>query len=179
MLQPQQSHWILAVALALILSGLDSASPQTVSAPPEKLGQLQITVSKVEQYTMIGDRFDGGPIRYRPFGYIYLHFKNVGPLPVCVSLVPSVEEYKGSEPQYKQPLKTGFAYNPKIENLKPGRETSGYYDFQPSPQKRTYVLMLQQAGQTQKCGEGGKTESAATSEGPSARFPLSGNTKPH
>ncbi|MGA8406821.1 MAG: hypothetical protein WB680_06545, partial [Candidatus Acidiferrales bacterium] len=85
----------------------------------------------------------------------------------------------GSELQYTQPLKTGFSYNPKIENLKPGREASGYYDFQPSPQTRTCVLILQQARQTQKCGEGGKTENAATSEGPSVRFSLSGNTKPH
>ncbi len=90
--------------------------------------------------------------------------------------MPSVEEYKGSELQYTQPLKTGFAYNPRIENLKPGGETSGYYDFRPSPQKRSYALILQQAALTQKCGEGGKTKNATTSEGPSVRFPLSENT---
>ena len=178
MTKPKRTRWMPVVALALILDGLVSASPQTSSIPSEKLGQLQITVSKVEQYTMAGDRFDGGPISYRQFGYIHLHFKNVGGFAVCVSLMPFVEEYKGSELQYTQPLKTGFAYNPKIENLKPGRETSGYYDFRPSPQKRTYVLVLQQRAPTQGCGERSEGGSATTSAAPSVRFSLSGITKP-
>ena len=128
---------------------------------------------------MVGDSFDGETISHHQFGYIYLHFKNLGDFPVCVSLVPAVEEYKGSELQYTQALKTGFAYNPKIENLKRGGETSGYYDFRPSPQKRTYVLVLQQAARTQECGERSEAKNATTSERPSVRFPLSGNTRPH
>ena len=179
MTEPKPIRWLLLVPLALAFCAREGGSAQKASSCSESLGQLQITVSKVEQYTMVGDSFDGRTTSYNQFGYIYLHFKNVGHLPVCVSLLPSVEEYKGSELQYTQPLKTGFAYNPKIENLKPGRETSGYYDFRPSPQKRTYVLILQQDGQRQKCGEGDKTKDAATSEGPSVRFPLSENTKPH
>jgi hypothetical protein len=170
---------LFVVALALGSYGFVEATPQTGPAPTKALGQIEVTVSKVEQYTMVGDSFNGRTTSYNQSGYIYLHFKNVGHLPVCVSLLPSVEEYKRSELQYTQPLKTGFAYNPKIENLNPGRETSGYYDFQPSPQKRSYDLILQQAAQTQKCGAGGKTNNATTSEGPSVRFPLSENTKPH
>src|SRR5271170_2025214 len=143
MTKPIVFRWMPVVAAALILNGLISAFPQTVSATPEKLGQLEITVSKVEQFTMIADRFDGTAISSgRRVGRIYLHFKNVGDFPVCTSLVPSVEEYKGAEWQYTQPITTGFAYNPKIERLRPGAVTSGYYDFQPSPQKRDYVLVL-------------------------------------
>jgi hypothetical protein len=170
---------LFVVALALVSYGFVEATPQTGPAPTKALGQIEVTVSKVEQYTMIGDRFDGRPSTYLQFGRIYLRFKNVGDFPVCVPLLPFVEEYKGAELQYTQPLKTGFAYNPQIENLKPGEEISGHYDFRPSPQKRTYFLILRQAGRTQSCGEGGKTENAAMSEGPSVRLSLSGNTKPH
>jgi hypothetical protein len=76
--------------------------------------------------------------------------------------MPFVEEYKGSELQYRQPLKTGFTYNPKIDSPKPGAETTGYYDFRPSPLKRTYVLILQQRAETQKCGETSESRNVAT-----------------
>jgi len=161
------------VTLALILGGFVGAYPQTAPAPAKKLGELEITVSKVEQFSMTGDRFDGGPISSSLVGRIYLRFKNVGDYPVCASLVPSVEAYKGAEWQYTQPIKTGFAYNPKIEKLTPGAETSGYYDFQPSPQKRDYVLVLRQNTQTQKCGKTSENKNATTSNAPSVRFSLS------
>lgn len=170
---------LLLVPLALAFLALARASAQRTSSSPENLGQLQITVSKVELYTMAGDRFDRGPISYYQFGYIYLHFKNVGNFPVCVSLTPFVEEYQGSELQHTQPLKTGFAHNPKIENLKPGGESSGYYDFRPSPQNRTYVFVLREQGPMQQCEEQSKSKNATTSDGPSVRFPLSGDAKPH
>src|SRR5271156_1172078 len=166
-------RWMPLVSSALILSGLVGASPQSVPATPQKLGQLEITVSKVEQFSMTGDRFDGGPISSSLVGRIYLRFKNVGDYPVCASLVPSVEAYKGAEWQYTQPIKTGFAYNPKIEKLTPGAETSGYYDFQPSPQKRDYVLVLRQTTQTQKSGKTSENKNATTSNAPSVRFSLS------
>jgi hypothetical protein len=177
MTKPAVFRWILIVALALIFDGFVGASPKAVSVPTQSLGKLEITVSKLEQGTMIADRFDGGPaVSSYPVGRIYLHFKNVGDFPVCASLVPSVEEYKGSEWMYTQPIKIGFAYNPKIENLMPGAEKWGYYDFGPSPQKRGYVLVLQQFAQSQKCGETRKNKNAITSDAPSVRFSLSGST---
>jgi hypothetical protein len=168
---------MVVVASALILNGLVSASPQTSSVTPEKLGQLEITVSKVEQFSMVGDRFDGGPVSYSLAGRVYLRLKNIGDFPVCASLVPSVEEYKGAQWQYTQTIKTGFAYNPKIEKLRPGAETMGYYDFRPSPQKRDYVLVLQQLAAMQDCGETSESKNAPTSDAPSVRFSLSRNTK--
>src|SRR5271170_5861083 len=170
-----ECRWPLVFILAMILDGFVSAYPQTVAAPSEKLGQVEITVSKVEQGSMIADRFDGGPpASSYPEGRIYLQFKNVGDIPVCVEFVPAVEEYKASELQYTQPIKTGFAYNPQIENLKVGAESSGYYDFRPSPQKRDYVLVLRQAAQTQKCGKKRETRNTRTSDAPTVRFSLSG-----
>ncbi len=165
------------VAIALILNGLVSAASQTVAATPEKLGQLEITVSKVEQFSLTADRFDGGPISSDRVGRIYLRFKNVGNSPVCAWLVPSVEEYKGAEWQYTQTIKTGFAYNPKIEKLRPGTETSGYYDFRPSPQKRNYALVLQQTDETQNCEERNRSKGATMSDVSTVRFSLPGNPK--
>ena len=165
------------VALALILNGLVSAFPQTVLATPEKLGQLEITNSKVEQFSMTGDRFDGGPTFARPAGHIYLRFKNAGGFPVCAALVPSVAAYKGADWQHTQQVKTGFAYNPQIEELRPGKETMGYYDFRPSPQKRDYVLVLQQVARTQDCGKRSESKNATTSDAPSVRLLLSRRTK--
>jgi hypothetical protein len=173
MTMPAILRWMPVVASAVILNGLVSASPQTVLATREKLGQLEITVSRVEQFSMTADRFDGRPNSTDRIGRIYLHFKNVGDFPVCASLVPSVEEFKGAEWQYTQPIKTGFAYNPKIEKLRPGVETSGYYDFRPSPQKRDYVLVLQLLAQTQKCGDVSESNKATTSDSPTVRFSLS------
>lgn len=170
-------RWILVVAAALILSGLVSALAQSLSAMPQKLGQLEITVSKVEQFSMIADTFDGRTTSSQRLGRIYLRVRNVGDFPVCASLVPSVEEYKGAEWQYTQTIKTGFAYNPKIEKLMPGAETTGYFHFEPSPQKRDYVLVLQQHARTQKCDKTGDSGNATTSEAPTARFPLSENPK--
>ena len=69
---------MLLAPLALAFQMPAGASAQRASPSPENLGQLQITVSKVEQYTMVGDGFDGGPISYRRFAYIHLHLKNVG-----------------------------------------------------------------------------------------------------
>jgi hypothetical protein len=179
MTKPARFRCLVVVALALVSDGFLHATPQTGSVPTKVLGPLEITVSKVEQYTAAGDRFDGGPISYYQFGYIYLHFKNVGDSRACVSLVPSVEEYKGSELQYTQQLQTGFGYNPKIQDLQPGRETSGYYEFHPSPQRRAYVLVLQQRSRTQTCGQRNQSRNVKMSDAPSVRFAVSGNTKPH
>jgi hypothetical protein len=100
------------------------------------LGQLEISVSKVAQFSMVADACDGRITSSDRIGRVYVHFKNVGEFPVCASLVPFVEEYKGAEWQYMQRIKTGFAYNPKIEKLGPTAETSECFDFRPSPPKR-------------------------------------------
>jgi len=170
MTKPVVFRWMPVFAAALIFNGLIGASPQTVLATPRKLGQLEVTVSKVEQYLMVADTFDGRTTSSHRVGLIYLRFKNVGDSPRCATLVPSVEEYKGAEWQYTQPIKTGFAYNPTIEKLRPGAETTGYYDFRPSPHKRDYVLVLQQLVQTQTCGNTSEKKNATTSDAPSVRI---------
>jgi hypothetical protein len=177
MTKPAAFHWALVVALAHMLSGLLSASPQTVPAAPQKLGQLEIIVSKVERFSMIADTFDGRTTSSSRVGRIYLRIKNVGDFPVCTSLVPSVEEFKGTEWQYTQPIKTGFAYNPKIEKLRPAAETTGYYDFRPSPQNRAYVLVLRQGVQTQKCSKTSERKNTTMSDGPTVQFSLSESSK--
>jgi hypothetical protein len=104
MTKPGRFRWLLVVALALLFNGFAGASPQTGSTPTEMLGQLEITVSKVELFTLIADRFVGGSGSFSQFGRVHLHFKDKGNSPVCVSLIASVEEYKGTELQYVQPL---------------------------------------------------------------------------
>lgn len=159
-------------AAALILNGLVSASPQSASATPHKLGQLEITVAKVEQCSMVADTFARRTTSSHRVGLIDFGFRNAGDIPSCAPLVPSVEELKGTEWQYTQPIKTGSAYNHKIEKLRPGAETTGYYDFRPSPQQRDYVLDLQQLVQTQKSGNRSEHKNAPTSDAPSVRFSL-------
>jgi hypothetical protein len=119
------------------------------------LGNLKIEISKVGQIALVGDSFSG-PSSYREVGKIYLHIMNVGKFPVCSRIVPSVEEYKGSELWYTMSLKTGLYYNPKIQHLKPGAEAAGYFDFKPSPQRRDYVLVLEEQNETQTCEDSGK-----------------------
>jgi hypothetical protein len=168
---------LLVVTLALILDGFVSAYPQTAPAPTEKLGQLEITVSKVEQFSVTADTFDGRTTSSHLVGRIYLHFKNVGDSAVCTSLVPFLEEYKGAEWQYTQKIKTDSAYNSQIEVLMPGAETTGYFDFQPSSQKREYVLVLQQVTRTQACGKMSERKNATKSDAPTVRFSLSESSK--
>ncbi len=126
---------------------------------------------------MTGDRFDGGPVSSDRVGRIYLRVRNVGDFPACASFVPSLEEYKRAKWQYTQPIKTGFAYNPKIEKLRPGAETTGYYDSRPSPQARDYVLVLQQVARTQDCGKRSESKNATAPDAPSVRFSLSRSRK--
>jgi hypothetical protein len=114
------------------------------------LGNLKIKISKVDRSVQIGDSFSGSSSDQQ-FGKVHVKIRNVGDFPACAALVPSIEEYKGSELQYTQDLKTDLHYNPKIKNLAPGAEASGYYDFTPSPQKRDYVLVLGERDATQRC----------------------------
>lgn len=144
----------------MILNGLVSGSAQAVSVTPEKRGQLEITVSRVEQFSMTGDRFEADPISSPLVGHVYLRFKNLGDFPVRAALVASVDEYKGAEWQSTQPIKTGFAYSTKIEKLRPRAETAGQYDFRPSPQQRVYVLVLQQLAPSQECGKSSESRTA-------------------
>ncbi len=149
-------------------------SSQIAEPPAKLLGKLKISVVKTDQTVLIADSFIG-PSTYLRLGQIYMSIQDIGDFPVCAMFVPSVEEYKGAEWQYTQPIKTGFAYNPKIEKLRPGAVTSGYYDFRPSPQKRDYVLVLQQVGHTQKCGAQGQDNNAAAAEVRTVRLSLMAN----
>jgi hypothetical protein len=85
------------VATAVILNGLVSASAQAVPVTTEKLGQLEITVSRVEQFSMTGDRFEADPISSPLVGHVYFRIKNVGDFPVRAALVAPGDEYKGAE----------------------------------------------------------------------------------
>ncbi len=166
--------WILLVSFAPAALGAGGVSSQIAESPAKLLGNLKISVVKTDPTVLIADSFIG-PSTYLRLGQIYVSIQNVGDFPVCATLVPSVEEYKGAEWQYTQPIKTGFAYNPTIEKLRPGAQTSGYYDFRPSPQKRDYVLVLDQAGQTQKCGARSEDKNAAALDARTVRLSLSGN----
>src|ERR1700735_814967 len=123
--------------------GIDQKTP----APSASLGNLKIEISKIEKTTMVGDALKG----LSTYGEIHVKIKNIGEFPVCAKIVASVEQYKSSELQYTQLLNVGLPYNPEIQNLPPGTEVSGYYDFKPSAQKRNYVLVLEQRGATQRC----------------------------
>ena len=126
------------------------------------LGNLKVEISGVDRSVLIGDSFSG-PSSYQQFGKVHVKIRNVGDFPACVVLVPLIEEYKDSKLQYRQELKTGLPYNPKIKHLIPGTETSGYYDFTPSPQKRDYVLVLGERDATQRCDPMNNTKSSETS----------------
>jgi hypothetical protein len=165
---------ILLGSFVLAAFRAGEVSSPIAEPPSEWLGNLKIRVVKTEQTVLIADSFIG-PSTYLQVGQIYVRIQNSGDFPVCASLVPTVEEYKGAEWTYTQPIQTGFAYNPKIEKLRPGAQASGRYDFRPSPQKRDYVLVLQQAGQTQKCGARGADNNAAALDARTVRLSLSGN----
>jgi hypothetical protein len=144
-------HHSAIVFLSLLIPGQDTVSSQAVSAQTERLGNLEVGISKVEQLTFIGDNFYG-PTHYTNLVYVHVRFKNVGNFRICAQLTPSVEEYKDSELWNTERIKTGFPYNPKIHDLKPGDESTGLYEFQLSPARRTYVLVLEQPNRSQGCG---------------------------
>ena len=140
------------VLFAMFLSSAPGRSGFARKPPAASalLGNLKIEISKVDRSVVVGDSFSG-PSSYQQFGKVHVKIRNVGDFPACAVLVPSIEEYKGSELQYTQELKTDLPYNPKIKNLAPGTEASGYYDFTPSPQKRDYVLVLGERDARQHC----------------------------
>jgi hypothetical protein len=160
----------LIVAVLVVGAPIRSGTPQKAPSATALLGNLRVEILKVEQTELVADSFTG-PSSSRKFGRIYLNIKNIGDFPVCGTLMLSIEEYKDSELQYTQKLKNGFTHNPKIENLAPGVEVSGYYDFKPSPQKRDYVLVLQERDETQRCDKPADVEHSSGSH--SARLPLS------
>jgi hypothetical protein len=141
-------RWVI-VLLSLLISRQDSVFPQTAQTKTERLGNLEVGISKVEQSTLIGDNFHGST-HYEHIVSVYVRFKNVGNFRVCGQLIPSVEEYKDSELWNTEPIKTGFP--PEIHNLKPGDESTRLYQFQLSPGRRTYVLVLEQPSRSQGCG---------------------------
>lgn len=160
----------LIIALSVLSAPVQSRPPQKVPIATASLGNLRIEIVKVEQTTSAVDSFDG-PSRSHLRGRVYLRIRNIGDFPVCSVLLPSMEEYKGSELQYAQELKTGLKYNPKTKSLAPGVESSGYFDFRPSPQQRDYVFVLQERNGGQRCGEATKAEDAVL-DAPVARLPL-------
>lgn len=145
--------WLLCLAtLPFLLGWQDKGLSQTVSEQPDRLGRLQISVTKFEQFILVGDSFTG-PTHYDRIGHVYLRIRNVGDFPICAELVPTVEEYKNSELWNIKPVKTGFRDDPKVRQLEPGGESTGSYSFQLSPAQRTYVLVLEQREKSQGCGE--------------------------
>jgi hypothetical protein len=142
----------LIVAVLVVSAPVRSGTPQKALSATALLGNLRVEILKVEQTELVGDSFTGPSIS-RQFGRVYLNIRNIGDFRVCGTLMPSIEEYKDSELQYTQKLKSGFTYNPKIKNLAPRAEVSGYYDFKPSPQKRDYVLILRERDGTQRCNK--------------------------
>ena len=175
-----EGYEMAAILLSLLipLVGLTFAAgrgiDQKMPVPSALLGNLKIEISKIEQTTMVGDALKGLST-YRPTGAVYLKIKNIGDFSVCATILASVEEYKGSELQYTQWLSIGLPYNPQIQNLPPGTEVSGYYDFKPSAQKRNYVLVLEQRGVTQRCKPSSRVTEDSNTGTKSARlaFPSS------
>jgi hypothetical protein len=161
---------LLIVALSLISAPDRSGASQKVPISTAVLGNLKIEILRVDQTVLIGDSLIGRS-SFQRFGKVYVKIRNVGDFPACAALTPSLEEYRGSELQFTQQLKTGLAHNPQIKNLAAGAEASGYYDFKPSPQKRNYILVLQQRNHTQRCDKPTNAEDAA-SNAPTARLPL-------
>ena len=162
---------LVIVLLSLLISRQDSVFSQTVSAQAERLGNLEVGISKIEQFTLIEDNFHG-PSHYRDLVYVHVRFKNAGNFRICAQLTPSVEEYKDSELWNTEPIKTGFPENPKIHDLKPGDESTGQYEFQLSPARRTYVLVLEQPSRSQGCGAQRKVKKAFVSGERIVRLPL-------
>jgi hypothetical protein len=149
-MRPRANPRAVLISLMFMTISAEVSLPQKPPASSSRLGNLRIEISKVDQTVMVGDSFSGLS-SYRMLGKIYLKIRNDGDFPACVAIVPTVEEYKGSELQHTQSLRTALAYNPKIQNLPPGAETSGYYEFNPSPQIRNYALVLQERNETQPC----------------------------
>jgi hypothetical protein len=160
----------LIIVLLVLSAPVQSRPPQKVPIATASLGNLRIEILKVEQTTLVVDSFNG-PSSSQVRGRVYLRIRNIGDSRVCSDLLPSMEEYKGSELQYAQELKTGLKYNPRTKSVPPGTESSGYLDFKPSPQLRDYILVLQERNGGQRCGKATKADDAVA-DGPVARLPL-------
>ena len=129
--------------LSLVLTALMSflwfhGTRVTVASPKQtavQLGQLEIIATDIQHIAFIGDSFPG-PSKYSESIRVFVRIKNVGDSPVCAKLIPTIEEYKGSELWRTDPVKPEYALVPEVRNLSPGKAISGSYMFELEPAKR-------------------------------------------
>lgn len=162
---------LMIASLTFLFAWQDYALSQAVTPETKRLGNLELSVSKVEHSILIADSFTG-PTHYTSIAQVYLRIRNVGEFPICAELIPTVEEYKDSELWNTEPIKTGLPGNPKVRNLKPGEESKGRYDFELSPVRRAYVLVLQLRDKSQGCEKDRKSKRFLVSGERTARLSL-------
>jgi len=146
--------------LSLVLTALMSflwfhGTRVTVASPKQtavQLGQLEIIATDIQHIAFIGDSFPG-PSKYSESIRVFVRIKNVGDSPVCAKLIPTIEEYKGSELWRTDPVKPEYALVPEVRNLSPGKAISGSYMFELEPAKRKYILVIEQKSAGQSCGD--------------------------
>jgi hypothetical protein len=147
------------------------------SIPARRIGQLEISVTKTRSWAVISDSFTG-PSTYEDLAQVSLRITNVGNFPVCAKIHSSLEEYKDSELLDTDSAKSGLSRAPIVEHLAPGEKATGSYTFTIKPiitssqPKRKYVLVLEQLGRSQGCGEQRKDKNTLVHGDTFIRFPL-------
>ena len=64
--------------------------------PTGKLGPLQVTVTSVRHWMLIGDKFIG-PSTHKHLTQVEVKITSAANFPICASLHPLLEEYRGLE----------------------------------------------------------------------------------
>jgi hypothetical protein len=166
---------MLSLVLAALMP-LGRFQAATVSAsvpgqPTAQLRQLEIRATRIKAQMIISDSFTG-PSKYTDRIKVHVSIKNVGNSAACAELLPTIEEYKGSELWRVDPVKQEYSRMPRVRNLAPGETITGSYAFEPEPVNRKYVLVVEQKGSSQSCGETQKDHATVISTLRIVRLPL-------
>jgi hypothetical protein len=166
---------VLSLVLAALMSlgrfQAVAVSPSVPGQPTAQVGQLEIKATRIEGQMIISDSF-AGPSKYTDRIEIHASIQNVGNSAVCTELIPTIEEYKGLEFWRVDPVKREYSRIPRVRNLAPGKTIKGSYAFEPDPVKRKYVLVIEQKGSSQSCGETQKDHTTVISTPRVVRIPL-------
>jgi hypothetical protein len=120
-----------------------------------KLGPLQVTVTNVRHWMLIGDKFPG-PSTHEHLIEVEVKITNAANFPICTSLHPMLEEYQSLElSQDGVQIVSKPDDGPRVKNLMPGKRAIKDYTFElnESGLKTRYVLVLELANNRLGCGQ--------------------------
>jgi hypothetical protein len=144
---------MLAGNFSWILSG--TSDQGKTGMPTGKLGPLQVTVTNVHHWMLIGDKFPG-PSTHKYLTQVEVTVTNGANFPVCTNIHPLLEEYRGLELS-QDAVQIVSTADPglRVKNLMPGKKAFGNYMFElnDSGPKMRYVLVLELSNERLGCGQ--------------------------